>query len=409
MQLTIDEMRITSARRLRLSSPALLTFCIAATLHAQSFSSGSTGADGDLIVNASGVTTFTATPVGGGNIYNFKTIQIGSGATLRLSGQVFPGPLYFLAQGAVTVAGTIDLSGQNGVVPATSGQRTGPTIPGPGGYGGGAAAFGANAALPGLGPLGGAVNGVTCYGRLLGGPGGTAATQFLVPLAGGSGGGGNVGGNGGAGGGALLIASSVSITVNGTITAAGGSGTSTNGGNGSGGGAGGGIRLVAPIIAGAGTGTITAAGGNPGYNNGCNNAGANGIVRLESFQYTFNGTTGGNLYTASPVALYLPVANTQPLITVTSIGGIAVPSSPSGTFTVPDVLLNSTSPLTVNIHATNVPPGTIPTLYFSTQNFPDQTIVPAALGGTLASSTTTATVTLNPGYSIGFVTASWVQ
>jgi len=408
MQLTVNELRTTLGRRSRLSGPALLTLSIAATLHAQSFSSGSTGADGDLIVNTAGVTTFTATPVGGGNIYNFKTIQIAAGATLRLSGQVFATPLYFLAQGAVTVAGTIDLSGQNGVVPATSGQRTGPTIPGAGGYGGGAAAFGASAALSGLGPLGGAVNGLTCYGHLLGSPGGASATQFLVPLAGGSGGAGNVA-NGGAGGGALLIASSVSITVNGTITAAGGSGAQTNGGNGSGGGAGGGIRLVAPTIAGAGTGTITAAGGNPGYNNSCNNTGANGIVRLESFQYTFNGTTGGNLYTASPVALFLPAANTQPLITVTSINGIAVPASPSGTFTVPDVLLNSTSPLTVNIHATNVPVGTIPTLYFATQNFPDQTIVPTALAGTPTSSTATATVTLNPGYSIGFVTATWVQ
>jgi hypothetical protein len=162
---------------------------------------------------------------------------------------------------------------------------------------------------------------------------------------------------------------------------------------------------VAPLI--AGVGTITAAGGAAYY---CTNTGAKGTVRLEAYNYTFSGTTAGNVYTASPVALFLPAANTQPSITVTSIGGITVPTNPSGTFTVPDVLLNSTAPLTVNIHAVNVPPGTIPTLYFSTQNFPDQTIVPSAgLSGTLASSTTTTTVTLSPGYSIGFVTATWVQ
>ena len=396
MNFTFGELRTT-----------LLIFCASAILHAQTFPSGSTGADGDLIVNTAGVTTFTATPAGGGNVYNFKTIQIAAGATLKLSGSVFPGPLYFLAQGAVTVAGTIDLSGQNGIVPATSGQRTGATIPGPGGYGGGAASFGANAALPGLGPLGGAATTLNCFGHILGSPGGTSATQFLVPLVGGSGGGGNIG-NGGAGGGALLIASSVSITVTGTITAAGGSGIQTNGGNGSGAGAGGGIRLVAPSI--AGNGTITAAGGVAGYSvSSCNNTGANGIVRLESFTFTFTGTTGGNVYTASPVNLFLPAANTQPLITVVSIGGINVPANPTGTFTVPDVLLNSTSPLTVSIHATNIPPGTIPTLYFATQNFPDQTIVAPALAGTLAASTATATVTLNPGYSIGLVTATWVQ
>jgi hypothetical protein len=64
----------------------------------------------------------------------------------------------------------------------------------------------------------------------------------------------------------------------------------------------------------------------------------------------------------------------------------------------------------VNIQASNIPLGTIPTVYFSTENFPDQKIAAnAGLAGTLASSTTTATVTLNPGYSIGFITATWVQ
>ena len=292
MQLTIDELKTKLGRHLRRPGMALLTFCFAATLHAQ-FSSGSTGADGDLIVNTAGVTTFRAAPVGGGNIYNFKTIQIGAGATLKLSGAAFASPLYFLAQGAVTVTGTIDISGQNGTVPATSGQRTGPTIPGAGGYGGGAAAFGGDTALPGLGPLGGAVNAVACGNGFSGGGGGTSATPFLVPLAGGSPRR-RATANGGAGGGALLIASSVSITISGAITAAGGSGTSGYA-NGSGGGAGGGIRLVAPLI--AGSGAITAAGGTQPY---CADAGADGVVRLESFQFTFAGTTAGKLYKRAP-------------------------------------------------------------------------------------------------------------
>jgi hypothetical protein len=119
-------------------SKLMLAFCFAAMLQAQSFSSGSTGVDGDLIVNTPGVTVFTAKPVGGGNVYNFKTIQIAAGSTLKLSGDVFPVPLYFLAQGPVTVTGTIDLSGQSGVAFTTPAQRTGPTVPGAGGYGGGA-------------------------------------------------------------------------------------------------------------------------------------------------------------------------------------------------------------------------------------------------------------------------------
>ena len=80
----------------------------------QAFNSGSTGADGDLIISTPGVTTFSQTPVGGGTIFNFKSIQIAAGSTLKLSGQIYPTSLYFLAQNAVSVNGTIDLSGGNG-------------------------------------------------------------------------------------------------------------------------------------------------------------------------------------------------------------------------------------------------------------------------------------------------------
>lgn len=77
----IDKLRII---------PALLTFGIAATLHAQTFTSGSTGADGDLTVNTAGVTIFNKVPQGGGNVYNFKNITIASGSTLRLRERCFP-------------------------------------------------------------------------------------------------------------------------------------------------------------------------------------------------------------------------------------------------------------------------------------------------------------------------------
>lgn len=407
MQLKFDNLRRRGRGALACLRLALLAIPVAAALQGQTFSSGSTGADGDLIISAPGVTVFTTAPSGGGSIYNFKTIQIASGSTLRLSGSVFSGPLYFLASGAVTIAGTIDLSGQNGSVPATAAQRTVPTTPGPGGYGGGLAAFGGNPAVPGFGPNGGGVNDNSCTPRNEGIGGGTSATQFLVPLVGGSGGGG-ANANGGAGGGALLIASSVSITVSGVVTAVGGSGAGVSY-VGSGGGAGGGLRLVAPVV--TGSGTITAAGGATGFQlGGCTNPGASGIVRIESFQYTFTGTIGGTLYTASPVALFLPAATGLPTISVTAINGISIPPNPTGSFTVPDVLLNSTSPLAVSIHASNIPLGTIPTLHFYTQNFPDQTIAATAgLAGTVGSLTTTATVTLNPGYSIGLVTATWSQ
>jgi len=392
-----DGRRLTSS--LLLSTA--LTFCAAATLTGQSFPRGSTGADGALNITAAGVTTFKTKPVGGGNVYNFTTINIAAGSTLKLSGSVFPLPLYFLATGAVTIAGTIDLSGQSTVVAGTPGELSseliGPSVPGAGGYGGGSAAYSGNAALPGLGPAGGTAGG--CGG------GGFTGNQYLVPLVGGSGGGGSTG-PGGAGGGALLIASSVSITVTGTITAAGGAGYITGIGYPyPGPGAGGGIRLVAPTI--AGSGTITAVAGT----NGCGGGGANGNVRMEAFTYSFTGTTGGTLYLATPFNLFVPTSAAQPSIMVTSIGGVAVPPSPGGSFTVPDVTVNSSSPLTVKIQATNIPAGTTATVYFDTESNPSQAIVstPLAATSTPGVTTATATVTLKSGYSKGFVVATWTQ
>jgi hypothetical protein len=393
----------------RFCAAVFLAFCAAMAMHAQSFPSGSTGADGNLIVNTPGVTVYNTPPMGGGTIYNFDTIQIAAGSTLRLSGSIFPTPLYFLAQGTVTIAGTLDLSGANGSQPGAPVQNAGFTVPGAGGYGGGASAFAGGPALAGLGPAGGAVYGSavsTCpYGST---GGGFTGDVFLVPLVGGSGGGGGYD-SGGAGGGAILIASSVSIIVAGTITANGGS-TSFNGPYGAGGGgAGGGIRLVAPSI--AGTGTITAAGGaglpdNPGN---CT-WGASGIVRLEAFQQTFSGSfPNTTYYLATPINLFVPAATAQPSIMVTSIGGVAVPPNPTGSFAVPDVVLNSSAPVIATIQAQNIPVGTTASLYFTNESFPLQTVVSSPLAGTAASSTATATVTLHPGYSEGYIVATWMQ
>src|SRR4051794_1389532 len=83
----------------------------------QTFSSGSTGADGALNLTMPGVVLFDPKSFipplnpAGDNIFNFTTINIGTGVTLRLTGNILPGPVYFLATGAVTINGTIDLSG----------------------------------------------------------------------------------------------------------------------------------------------------------------------------------------------------------------------------------------------------------------------------------------------------------
>jgi hypothetical protein len=174
----------------RFFAAVLLVFC-AVAMHAQSFPSGSTGTDGNLIVNTPGVTVYTTPPVGGGSVYNFNTIQIAAGSTLKLSGLPFAAPIYFLAQGLVTIAGTLDVSGANGSQPGAPVQNSGFTVPGAGGYGGGAGAFAGGPALPGLGPAGGAIymnGGLPCPEG--GSGGGFTGDVFLVPLVGGPGGGG---------------------------------------------------------------------------------------------------------------------------------------------------------------------------------------------------------------------------
>jgi hypothetical protein len=338
----------------------------------------------------------------GDNIFNFTTITIAAGVTVKLTGDVLNGPVVWLAQGAVTINGTIDLSGQNGFIASNTTQRT-ITIPGAGGYGGGYPAVGANPAGAGLGPAGGGTSTSTCNNSNAG-YGGFTGNQFLVPLVGGSGAGANGPNAGGAGGGAILIASSVSISGTGSIKANGGAAVSSSGSE-SNGGAGGAIRLVAPAV--ALSGVLNASSGSA---TSCTNAGIpspTGVVRIEGFQIGAINAQG-TLYTATPYGLFLSPAGV-PTVKVISVGGNLVATSPTGTFTVPDVTVNSNGPLTVAIQAANVPVGTVVTLVIFSENGPDQTILSTPLAGTLTSSTATASVTLPSGFSKGFVKASFTQ
>jgi hypothetical protein len=396
-------------RRVQLRTLALpVAVCwITTSAWTQSFNSGSTGADGDLIISSPGVTVFSQTPQGGGIIYNFRSITVASGSTLQISGSSFTSPVYFLAQTAVTINGTIDLRGGNGQRYDSQPALRIPSVPGPGGFGGGIGAFGSSPAQPGNGPAGGATNfidnGVCFPPPTVGRGGGFTGNQFLVPLIGGSGGAGNGSAAGGAGGGAILIASSASISVNGLINVNGGAGNQAYV---SGSGAAGAVRLVANAI--GGNGSITATGGSTNFGCAPSANGGNGIVRMEAFQNTFTGTTSGQSFVATPFNLFLPTGG-PPFVQVVSIGGVPVNSSPTGSFTVPDVTVNSSAALPVAIQAQNIPLGTTVTLFIFSENGPDQTIISTGLGGTLASSSATASVTLPAGFSRGFVKATWMQ
>ena len=388
---------------------------------AQTFNSGSTGADG-AFNPPPGFTTLALPPSG---VLNFTTVNIAAFATVKIGRNAANTPVTILASGNVTIGGIIDIRGADGAFSKVNISGTGSNggAGGPGGFDGGSGATAVVSTVggAGLGPGGGIGSTGTSGGAggagyalvgaagkgTAGSGGGAYGTPSLLPLVGGSGGGGggavtpNTGGGGGGGGGALLIASSGTIIFTGSIQAQGGVGGGIAVGGGTaagGGGSGGSVRLIATTITGP-TGIANVSGGNGGalttpVEGG---AGSPGRVRIEAFTNTLaiNLGTGsvGVLSSGAPTSVTLPGA---PSLRITAVGGVAAPAAPSGSFTIADVVLpaSTTNPVTVSLAATNIPVGatvtvTVKGLYgeaFSTVSTP--------LTGTLASSIASAVVTV---------------
>ena len=392
------------AAALGLSAPAL----------AQTFNSGSTGADGPFNPTCAPTpcTATIALPVSG--TFNFTTISVNSGITVKFTPNANHTPVTMLASGNVTIAGTIDVSGAPGgwASDATSLALPNGGAGGPGGYSGGS---GTNALVSqiggaGLGPGGGSgATGGPGGGGGFGAAGGDSSSgaaggpaygaPTLLPLIGGSGGGGGAAAfgftsaGGGGGGGALLIASSGTVTLTGNLLARGGNGGNCVGnGYPGGGGSGGGIRLVATTITGTG-GTISVAGGAGGL--GCyiwGGAGAVGRIRVEGLSNSSTVTYNTPPSLNQPTLVALP--NT-PSLTITSIAGTATPASPTGSYSTPDITLPSstTSPVSVAVAASNIPPGTVVTVT-SSGLAGGTTSATATLSGTSTSSTASTNLTI---------------
>jgi hypothetical protein len=415
------------SRFLALVAALALLPALSGALSAQSFDSGSTGADGALTLTTPGTIDFdpaSFTPPldpDGDNVYHFTSVTIGPGVTVRLRG---PGlnmsPVWWLASGPVVLDGTIDLSGddgQHGSVVIHDGSRS-PAVPGAGGFPGGVGGTTTAAAQTGSGPGGGLLaqrsdhsgGGAAHVSRGSGDIAGPPAygNPFLLPLLGGSGGAGahhfsGNGGGGGAGGGAILIASSISIVVNGAVRANGGSGgataaSHTNGGGGSGGT----IHLLAPSV--GGSGALSAIGGNP---SNTFNLGSPGRIRLEAFQTSLAGSVSPGPVRATPFTRSLTPAG-LPSVRIVTVGAVAVAEDPTGSFEVPDVTIGQAAAVPVEIEARNVPPGTVVRLHVFSEGGADQIVNASPLVGTLAQSTATASVVFPPGFSRGFVRATWM-
>ena len=367
---------------------------------AQTFSSGSTGADGPFAPTSD--VTLTLPPDG---VFHFTTVTIPAGVTVRFTRNTANTPVTLLATGDVTIAGTLDVSGTAGGDQLGSGTNLASNagLGGPGGFHGGTgsngivsgtggAGLGPGGAAGGAGSAGGGGAGFALAGSASSqgtGSGVAYGTAGLRPLIGGSGGGGGgtgfgrTAGGGGGGGGAVIIASSGTITVTGTILARGGNGGTggaTNIGAG-GGGSGGSVRLVATAIVGTG-GTISVVGGAGGTGDFGFKEGGDGSIgrlRIEGFTNTlvanFSGVTPS---VAAPTTVVLTEA---PVLRITAVAGVAAPATPGASFASPDIVLPATTanPVLVALEGTNIPPGT--------------TVSVRAQGQVGATSSTTATLT----------------
>lgn len=320
------------------------------------FNSGSTGADGSLDLSTMTCPANVCEiqlPESG--ILNYTTVNIPAGKTMKFRSNSRNTPVILLAQGNVTINGTISIDAFD-------------RIPGPGGFYGGQANF------PGFGPGGGQV--------VSGHIGSWIGPLSLVPIVGGSGGAGVrqfSSGSGGGGGGAIVIASSTSISHAGNLDARGYAQDNLLGK-----GAGGAIRLVSNTL--NVSGSIRAC-----WTNNNSIGPWCGVVRLEATSLSFTGTS-------IPAATLSPinpdvVSSSQPQLTIQSIAGYSVPAYAGTRFDTIDVLLPNQiqDPVNVVVSATNIPTGTEVNIGFVSGSTGGITS-PCNLAGTFASSSCTATI-----------------
>ena len=415
---------------LKSSRLGLVSMTLAFSTAAIAYESGSTGSDGAFSPQVD-----TVVPLSADGVFNYTTINIPNGVTVTYERNATNTPVVILASGNVTIAGTLDVSGDAGAdVGAQGDGNLGddglPGVGGPGGFDGGAGGtltglLGGN----GLGPGGGsgAIRLFTTGRGCSGGAGGytdrggrstdcassgdpSSAPIYgsveIQPLIGGSGGGGGysgasfVGGGGGGGGGAILISSSGTISVTGNLLARGGDGGIPNGassGGQGGGGSGGAIRLIATTI--DGNGVISAAGGTtirqPLFTRPQGFDASVGRVRLEAENLTRTAATIPAAIVSGPQEQFL--ANI-PAIRILRVAGIDVPANPTGSS---DVVIPeaTTNPVQVEFATTNIPVGNTVELTLTPQFGSSAEAISGAITGTDESGTAGVNIDIPDGPS----------
>jgi hypothetical protein len=150
---------------------------------------------------------------------------------------------------------------------------------------------------------------------------------------------------------------------------------------------------------------LSTAGGAHGWTAGGFGPASTGRVRLDASANQFTGTINSFVTRGTPYNVPLP--NPMPTVRVTSIAGIPVSSTPGGEAATPDANINESGSVTVAIEARNIPLGTVLQVRVMSEALPDFVVNSTALVGTTQLSTATAPVTFPPGFSRGYVRATW--
>jgi hypothetical protein len=372
----------------------------------------------------------------GDNIYHFTSFTVGADVYIRMTADRMrnPGPIVIIVQGAVRMNGRIDLSGNSGHDATQDFVNRAPSIPGPGGFPGGAGGKpgeatgqrgfgpGSPGASAGQGcPAGHTVLGILRDTRLglpnrCGPAGPTYGSSSALPLIGGSGGSGGgaqndwSGTGGGAGGGAIRLISGDSIEMIYTggccipyIIAQGGNSGANKGQYYGGPGSGGMVHLQAPrvTVPNDNRGGLQARGAR--NRDGYDDYSSNGRIRIDTDLWN-----GG--YT-EPLALVGPLVQiplpTQPVLRVISVDGQNVTQNPKGFYTTPDLAIDKTSPVPIVVRGTNIPTGTTVNIFLNFDPGTADTSSSVTLTGTVADSTGTLNVSFPRGVSRFFVRAVW--
>ena len=353
-----------------------LTYLVLSTLlawpdAAAAFDSGSTGALG-----AFEPAQDTVVPLPEDGVLHYTSVTIPDGVTVTFTRNLHNTPVFVLAAGDVSIAGTVDVSGGAPERVSTPQITVLGGLGGPGGSDGGSGRLAAEQSVAGrgLGPGpghaelaklgGGGASPVNPGGvGLFGPPGGTPPSlPELEHTHGGSGGGASVNAQngsavgGGGGGGVIVLAASGSIEISGRVLANGGGGTDAGGMGG-----GGYVRLVATAI--TGDGAVEAHGAAfacANFHGGCGGA---GVIRFDA--ETVEGLITGR---ANPAPSYgvpsRPVpwdASARPTIAVVEVSG-QVPSATSydaHPLSAPELVLPQGQEVSVLLEARNVPDGTV--------------------------------------------------